>query len=473
MAKPASKNPRMRIERDSMGELRVPASALWGAQTQRALDNFHLSGRPMPSAFVQALALVKASAAVVNGHLGLLDRARADAIMEAATAIAGGAHADQFPVDRYQTGSGTSSNMNANEVIAHVAAAASQQAIHPNDHVNLGQSSNDVIPTALRVMAVQGARQDLLPALRHLRKTIDKRAKALGRIVKTGRTHLMDAMPLTVAQEFGAWSAQLDSAQARIEDSLKRVRRLPIGGTAIGTGINAHPKFGKGVAKALSVATGAKFEQATNTFEGLAAQDDLVELSGQLNALAVALMKIGNDLRWMNSGPLAGLGEIELPALQPGSSIMPGKVNPVIPEALCMACAQVMGLHQAISIAGQSGNFQLNVMLPLIACDIDESLQLLSVAMIALADKAIAGLQVRQDTVAAALDRNPILVTALNPVIGYENAAKIAKRAYAERRPVLDVALEDSGLDEKTLRRLLDPAGLAKGGIKAGAAAGG
>ena len=473
MAKPASKNPRMRIERDSMGELRVPASALWGAQTQRALDNFHLSGRPMPSAFVQALALVKASAAVVNGHLGLLDRARADAIMEAATAIAGGAHADQFPVDRYQTGSGTSSNMNANEVIAHVAAAASQQAIHPNDHVNLGQSSNDVIPTALRVMAVQGARQDLLPALRHLRKTIDKRAKALGRIVKTGRTHLMDAMPLTVAQEFGAWSAQLDSAQARIEDSLKRVRRLPIGGTAIGTGINAHPKFGKGVAKALSVATGAKFEQATNTFEGLAAQDDLVELSGQLNALAVALMKIGNDLRWMNSGPLAGLGEIELPALQPGSSIMPGKVNPVIPEALCMACAQVMGLHQAISIAGQSGNFQLNVMLPLIACDIDESLQLLSAAMIALADKAIAGLQVRQDTVAAALDRNPILVTALNPVIGYENAAKIAKRAYAERRPVLDVALEDSGLDEKTLRRLLDPAGLAKGGIKAGAAAGG
>ena len=473
MAKPASENPRMRIERDSMGELRVPASALWGAQTQRALDNFHLSGRPMPSTFVQALALVKASAAVVNGHLGLLDRARADAIMEAATAIAGGAHADQFPVDRYQTGSGTSSNMNANEVIAHVAAAASQQAIHPNDHVNLGQSSNDVIPTALRVMAVQGARQDLLPALRHLRKTIDKRAKALGRIVKTGRTHLMDAMPLTVAQEFGAWSAQLDSAQARIEDSLKRVRRLPIGGTAIGTGINAHPKFGKGVAKALSVATGAKFEQATNTFEGLAAQDDLVELSGQLNALAVALMKIGNDLRWMNSGPLAGLGEIELPALQPGSSIMPGKVNPVIPEALCMACAQVMGLHQAISIAGQSGNFQLNVMLPLIACDLDESMQLLANAMRALADKAIAGMKIRGDRVAAALDRNPILVTALNPIIGYEQAAKIAKRAYAEQRPVLDVALEDSGLPEKELRRLLDPADLTKGGIKAGAGSGG
>ena len=469
MAKPVGKRSGFRIEHDSMGELKVPAAALWGAQTQRALDNFHISGRPMPAAFVHALALTKAAAAVVNGHLGLLDRPRADAIMEAASAIAGGAHAAQFPIDRYQTGSGTSSNMNANEVIAHVAAQASGLSIHPNDHVNLGQSSNDVVPTALRVMAVLGAKHELLPALAHLRKAIDQRAKAIGKTVKTGRTHLMDAMPLSFAQEFGAWSAQLASAQAWIDDSLKRVRRLPIGGTAIGTGINAHPKFGKGVAKALSVATGAKFEQAGNTFEGLAAQDDLVELSGQLNALAVALMKIGNDLRWMNSGPLAGLGEIELPALQPGSSIMPGKVNPVIPEALCMVCAQVMGLHQAISIAGQSGNFQLNVMLPLIACDIDEANGLLANAMSALADKAIAGMTIRADRVAAALDRNPILVTALNPIIGYEQAAKIAKRAYAEQRPVLEVALEDSGLPERELRRLLDPAGLTKGGIKAGA----
>lgn len=461
-----------RIEHDSMGELQVPADALWGAQTQRALDNFHISGRPMPAAFVHALALVKAAAAVVNGHLGLLDRGRADAIMEAATAIAGGAHAGQFPIDRYQTGSGTSSNMNANEVIAHVAAHASKLAIHPNDHVNLGQSSNDVIPTALRVMAVAGAQRDLLPALAHLRKAIGKRAKTLGKTVKTGRTHLMDAMPLSFAQEFGAWASQLASAQARIEDSFKRVRRLPIGGTAIGTGINAHPKFGKGVAKALATATGAKFESASDKFEGLAAQDDLVELSGQLNALAVALMKIGNDLRWMNSGPLAGLGEIELPALQPGSSIMPGKVNPVIPEALCMVCAQVMGLHQAVSIAGQSGNFQLNVMLPLIACDLDEAMQLLSNAMRALADKAIAGLRIRADRVAAALDRNPILVTALNPIIGYEKAAKIAKRAYAENRPVFEIALEDSGLPEKQLRRLLDPADLTKGGIKGGAGGG-
>ena len=462
-----------RLEHDSMGTLQVPASALWGAQTQRARDNFRISGRPMPDAFVRALALVKASAAVVNGHLGLLDRARADAIMEAATAVAGGAHADQFPVDRYQTGSGTSSNMNANEVIAHLAARDAGLPIHPNDHVNLGQSSNDVVPTAIRVMAVVEARRALLPALAHLRKAIDKRAKGLGKSVKTGRTHLMDAMPLSFAQELGAWSAQLSSAQARIEDSLKRVRRLPIGGTAIGTGINAHPKFGKGVAKALSAATGAKFEQAGNLFEGLAAQDDLVELSGQFNALAVALMKIGNDLRWMNSGPLAGLGEVELPALQPGSSIMPGKVNPVIPEALCMACAQVMGLHQAISIAGQSGNFQLNVMLPLIACDLDEASGLLANAMRALADQAIAGVRVRADRVAQALDRNPILVTALNPVIGYEAAAKIAKRAYAEQRPVLDVALEDSGLPEKQLRRLLDPAALTRGGIRDGAGGGG
>ena len=466
-SRPRGRQPR--IEHDSMGELQVPASALWGAQTQRALDNFRISGRPMPPAFIKALALVKAAAATVNGKLGLLDAPRADAIATAAGLIAGGEHAEQFPIDRYQTGSGTSSNMNANEVIAHLSARSSGLSIHPNDHVNLGQSSNDVIPTALRVMAVQGMRQDLLPAIAHLRKTIDRRAKAIGKTVKTGRTHLMDAMPLTFAQEFGAWSAQLASAQARIEDSLERVRRLPIGGTAIGTGINAHPKFGAGVAKALSKAVGATFESASNKFEGLAAQDDLVELSGQLNTLAVALMKIGNDLRWMNSGPLAGLGEIELPALQPGSSIMPGKVNPVIPEALCMICAQVMGLHQAISIAGQSGNFQLNVMLPLIACDLEEATSLLGNGMRALADKAVAGITVRKDQVAAVLDRNPVLVTALNPVIGYEAAAKIAKRAYAEQRPVLEVAMEDSGLREQELRRLLDPAALTAGGIKGGA----
>jgi fumarate hydratase class II len=349
--------------------------------------------------------------------------------------------------------------MNANEVIATLASRARSK-VHPNDDVNLGQSSNDVIPTAIRVSAQLAAVEQLLPALKHLRTTIERRARSLQRITKTGRTHLMDAMPLTFAQEFGAWAAQLQSAQARIEDSLKRLRRLPIGGTAIGTGINADPRFGKAMAKALSSLSGTKFESADNKFEGLATQDDAVELSGQLNALAVALMKIGNDLRWMNSGPLAGLGEIELPALQPGSSIMPGKVNPVIPEALCMVRAQVMGHHTAITVAGASGNFQLNVMLPLIASNLLDSIGLLSNAMRLLADKAIAGLKVRQDRVAAALDRNPILVTALNPLIGYEKAAAIAKRAYAERRPILEVAREMSGLPDNDLRRLLDPVAL-------------
>ncbi|RNF85311.1 class II fumarate hydratase [Montanilutibacter psychrotolerans] len=465
-----------RLEHDSMGTLRVPIEALWGAQTQRAVVNFPISGQPMPREFIRALGLIKAAAAQVNGGLGLLGKGQATAIGKAALAVADGQYDAHFPIDVFQTGSGTSSNMNANEVIATLATQAGKgrgAAVHPNDHVNLGQSSNDVIPTAIRVSAQLATVEHLLPAMTHLRRTIDRRAKSLGKITKTGRTHLMDAMPLTFGQEFGAWSAQLQSAQGRIEDALKRLRRLPIGGTAIGTGINADPRFGKAMAKTLSSLSGTKFEAAANTFEGIAAQDDAVELSGQLSALAVALMKIGNDLRWMNSGPLAGLGEIELPALQPGSSIMPGKVNPVIPEALCMVCAQVIGHHAAITVAGQSGNFQLNVMLPLIAFDLLDSIRLLGNAMQLLADEAIAGLRVRGERVREALERNPILVTALNPIIGYELAAAIAKQAYKEGRPVLDVALERSGLDEKTLRRLLDPAALTRGGIAAGGGGGG
>ncbi|HEY9399992.1 MAG TPA: class II fumarate hydratase [Luteimonas sp.] len=461
---PSTRGSKYRIEHDSMGELQVPADALWGAQTQRAVENFPVSGRPLPRGFIRALGLVKTAAADVNTGFGLLNDAQGAAIRTAALAVADGAHDGHFPIDVFQTGSGTSSNMNANEVIATLASRGGGK-VHPNDHVNLGQSSNDVIPTAIRVSAQLAVVEQLLPALKHLRKTIERRGKSLERVTKTGRTHLMDAMPLTFGQEFGAWAAQLRSAQDRIDDALKRLRRLPIGGTAIGTGINADPRFGKAMAKALTTLCGTKFESADNKFEGLASQDDAVELSGQLNALAVALMKIGNDLRWMNSGPLAGLGEIKLPALQPGSSIMPGKVNPVIPEALCMACAQVMGHHTAITIAGASGNFQLNVMLPLIAADLLDSIGLLSNAMRLLADKAIAGLEVRRDRVAEALDRNPILVTALNPVIGYEKAAAIAKRAYAENRPVLDIALEMSGLPEKQLRHLLDPQVLTRGGI--------
>ncbi len=463
-----------RTEHDSMGELQVPAAALWGAQTQRAVENFPISGRPMPRGFIRALGLVKAAAAEVNAGLGLLPKGVAKAVRDAALRVAEGEFDEHFPIDLYQTGSGTSSNMNANEVIATLASMAGKAKVHPNDHVNLGQSSNDVIPTAIRVSAQLAVVENLLPALKHLRRTIDRRGRSLAKVVKTGRTHLMDAMPLTFQQEFSAWSAQLQSAEDRIQDSLKRLRRLPLGGTAIGTGINADPRFGTKVARSLSLLTGTRFESAANKFEGLAAQDDAVELSGQLNALAVALIKIANDLRWMNSGPLAGLGEIELPALQPGSSIMPGKVNPVIPEATVMVCAQVIGHHAAITVAGQTGNFQLNVALPLIAANLLDSINLLGNVSRLLADSSIAGLKVREAHIREALGRNPILVTALNPVIGYEKGAAIAKQAYKQNRPVLEVAREGTGLPEKTLKQLLDPAVLAKGvsGGKPGGGAG-
>ena len=462
-----------RIEHDSMGELAVPADALYAAQTQRAVLNFPISGIPLPPAFIHALGQVKAACARANQSLGHLDKARAKAIVAAATQVAKGQFDDQFPIDVFQTGSGTSSNMNANEVIAHLANRADKAKVHPNDHVNMGQSSNDVIPTTIQVSAWVQVNAKLLPALAHLRGVIEKRAKELSRVVKTGRTHLMDAMPITFGQELSTWAAQLRSAEARLVDTGKRVRRLPQGGTAVGTGINADPRFGKRFAEELSTLTGLRFESASNLFEGIASQDAAVELSGQLNALAVALMKIANDLRWMNSGPLAGLGEIELPALQPGSSIMPGKVNPVIPEATAMVCAQVMGNHTTITIAGQSGNFQLNVMLPLVAYNLLQSIELLSNASVQLADAAIAGFSVRTDHVAEAVSRNPILVTALNPVIGYEKGAATAKQAYREGRPILDVARETTGLSEKRLKKLLDPAALAKGGIHGAPGGGG
>ena len=454
-----------RLERDSMGELKVPADALYGAQTQRAVENFPVSGLRLPRPFLRALGLIKAAAAEANADLGYLRKNQARAIRAAALAVAAGEHDDQFPVDVFQTGSGTSSNMNANEVIAHLASAALTRPVHPNDHVNMGQSSNDVIPSAIQVSAALCLHEDLLPALLQLRRTIDRRARELALVAKTGRTHLMDAMPLTFGQELSGWSAQLATARERLQDSSKRLLRLPIGGTAIGTGINADARLGPRLCAALRRHTGLRFRQADNLFEGIAAQDAAVELSGQLRTLAVALMKIANDLRWMNSGPLAGLGEIELPALQPGSSIMPGKVNPVIPEAVAMVCAQVMGNDTAIAIAGQSGNFQLNVMLPLVAHNLLQSLQLLANAMRLLAERAIAGFRVRRERVADALARNPILVTALNPVIGYEKGAAAAKRAYREARPIVEVAREDSGLSEGELRRLLDPLRLTRGGV--------
>ena len=453
-----------RVEQDSMGKVDVPSAALYGAQTQRAVDNFRLSGMPMPARFIHALGMIKAAAARANADLGLLDGAMADAIIEAADAVAAGRHDAHFPVDVFQTGSGTSSNMNANEVIARLAGLASGLAIHPNDHVNLGQSSNDVVPTAIHLSACRALHEHLLPALSGLQSAIDRRAAELSDVVKTGRTHLMDAMPLRFDQELGAWASQIGDAIARCNGSQVRLQRLAIGGTAVGTGINAHPEFGKRVTLLLSAETGLPLECSDDHFRDLSCQDAAVEMSGQLNTLAVALLKIANDLRWMNSGPLAGLGEIRLPALQPGSSIMPAKVNPVVPEAVAMVCAQVMGNHQAITIAGQSGNFQLNVMLPLIAFDLLQSIELLGNAAVMLADKAISGFEIDHRRLAQSVQRNPILVTALNAVIGYEKGAEIAKRAYAEGRSVLDVARELTDLDEPTLRRLLDPRALTDAG---------
>jgi len=457
--------PATRIERDSMGELAVPAAALWGAQTQRAVENFPISGWRMPRGFLRALGLIKAAAAEANAGLGLLDAQRGEAIRKAALKMAAGEFDIEFPVDVFQTGSGTSSNMNANEVIAHIAQSLCGMAVHPNDHVNLGQSSNDVVPTAIQVGAVLALRERLLPALEHLRETIARRAHEHIDTVKTGRTHLMDAMPLTLGQELLAWASQVGHAAERLRDAERRLHALPLGGTAIGTGINAHPQFAERACAELARLSNVPFKPAANLFAGIAAQDGAVELSGQLNGLAIVLMKISNDLRWMNSGPLAGLGEIELPTLQPGSSIMPGKVNPVIPEAVAMVAAQMMGMHATISIAGQSGNFQLNVMLPVIAHNLFWAIELGANAVRLLADRAIAGFTVREDRLQEALARNPILVTALNPLIGYEKAAAIAKKAYASGRPILDVAVEETGLEREVLAKRLDPLVLTKGGI--------
>ncbi|MEJ2631289.1 MAG: class II fumarate hydratase [Acidihalobacter sp.] len=451
-----------RIEHDSMGELRVPALALWGAQTQRAVDNFPVSGQRMPRGFIRALGLVKAACAEANRQLGTLDETRAEAICTAALAVAAGEYDEHFPIDVFQTGSGTSSNMNANEVIAHLASADCGQEVHPNDHVNYGQSSNDVIPTALHVGAALLVHENLLPALEHLERSILARAEELKGYTKTGRTHLMDAMPLRLDQELSGWVAQVRNARLRIAYAAEGLQALALGGTAVGTGINAAPGGAKVAIAWLAARTGVAFHANDNRFEGLSSQDAAVAASGALKSLATALMKIANDLRWMNSGPLAGLGEIRLPALQPGSSIMPGKVNPVIPEAVCQVAAQVIGNDAAITIGGQAGNFQLNVMLPMIADNLLRSIRLSANVSRLLADKAIAGFTVNAERLSEALNRNPILVTALNAVIGYERGAAIAKRAYAEGRPVAEVAREMTDLDADELSRMLDPEALTR-----------
>ncbi len=455
-----------RTESDSMGELQVPEDASYGAQTQRAIQNFPVSGLCMPRAFLNALGLVKQACARANRDLGALDSNICDAITTVCDDVINGVLDDQFPVDVFQTGSGTSTNMNANEVIAHLATASSGISVHPNDHVNMSQSSNDVIPSCIHVSAATTCIYDLIPTLEHLKAIIDKKAGSVEDVVITGRTHLMDAMPLTLAQEMSGWSAQISSGITRIKNALPAMQQLAIGGTAVGTGINAAEDFGAKVCQQLSKETDVDFTPAENRFEVMSSQDAAVALSGQLKTLAVSLMKIANDLRWMNSGPLAGIGEIALPALQPGSSIMPGKVNPVIPESVAMVCARVIGNDAAITIAGQSGNFQLNVMLPLVAYDLLQSIEILGSAARLLADNAIEGFTVNQDNIDEALARNPILVTALNSVIGYELGAKIAKRAYAEGRTVIDVASEMTDLSVEELERLLSPVGLTRGGVQ-------
>ena len=449
-----------RTEKDSMGEVRVPATALYGAQTQRAVDNFHISGIPLPGDFISSLGLVKAAAARANADLGLLEPGIADAIAAAASSIANGEHHDQFPVDIFQTGSGTSTNMNANEVIATLAAQKLEIPVHPNDHVNCSQSSNDVIPTTIHVSAELALENLLLPAIAQLASTIAVREARSGELIKTGRTHLMDAMPISLAQEFSGWRAQLTLAAQRIDSARPQLRQLAQGGTAVGTGANADPQFGSRFCFHLSQYSGRPFQPAENYFAAIASQDIVVALSGQLKALAVALLKIANDLRWMNSGPLTGLAELSLKPLQPGSSIMPGKVNPVIPEAVAMAAAQVIGNDTVITVAGQSGNFQLNVMLPVIAHNLLQSITLLSNSCRALAGNCIADFVLNTENIQASLANNPILVTALNEEIGYDKAADIAKRAYREKRPILDVAVEMTGLPKDRLAVLLDPRNL-------------
>lgn len=452
-----------RIEKDSLGEVRIAATALWDAQTQRALENFRIGRAAMPPELIRAIGLIKWAAAETNGELGELPALFAAAIAEAAHEVASGLHADQFPLGVMQTGSGTSTNMNVNEVVARLAGKRLGKSVHPNDHVNRCQSSNDVIPTAIHLAAALAVRDSLLPALSALAEAISAKIREVGGHVKTGRTHLMDALPITVGQEMHAWQTQVEDAAARIAAVRPRLHRLALGATAVGTGVNAHPEFASRAIERLTKFTGLDLAAAPDRFACLASQDTAVELSGQLRGAAVALLKISNDLRWMNSGPLAGLAEISVPALQAGSSIMPAKVNPVIPEAVAMAATQVMAQDTAVAMAGASGNFQLNVMLPLIAHALLESIELVAGSARALAARVIPGLTVHTARISEALARNPMLLTALAPRIGYDRAAVIARRAASEARPILEIAIDETGLPREELARLLDPARLARG----------
>ena len=463
---------KFRIEKDSLGEVKVPSQALWGAQTQRAVDNFAISGIkmdfPFTKSFVSSLGLIKDAAAKTNLRLKLISSKKSKAISKAAKEIWQEKHHHQFPIDVFQTGSGTSSNMNANEVIGNLASKFLKEKVNPNDDVNMSQSSNDVIPTAIKISAHLDMTKKLLPSLNELIKEINIKSEKIKGTIKTGRTHLMDAMPIDFSDELSAWSSQLESSKENLIFLSKKLLELPQGGTAVGSGINAHKQFSKYFAQEITKLIGNqyKFISSNNFYHELSAQDYAVQLSGELKNLAIILMKISNDLRWMNSGPLSGLSEIELKALQPGSSIMPGKINPVIPEAVAMASADVIGNDVSISVAAQSGSFQLNVMLPVIAYNLLKSINLLSGAMNALSKKAIRNFKVNHKNLEDSLLKNPILVTALNPIIGYEQAAMIAKKAYKERRPIIEVAVEETNISKSRLEKLLDPKKLAKGGIQ-------
>tara|TARA_B100001063_G_scaffold103619_1_gene96668 strand:+ start:713 stop:2104 length:1392 start_codon:yes stop_codon:yes gene_type:complete len=460
-----------RIEKDSLGDVKVPAKALWGAQTQRAVNNFPISGIkmdfPFTKSFVSSLGFIKDAAAKANLKLKLISSKKSKAISKASKEVWQEKHHHEFPIDVFQTGSGTSSNMNANEVIASIASKYAKVNISPNDDVNMSQSSNDVIPTAIKISAHMDLTKKLFPAMDGLIKAVDEKAESLNGIIKTGRTHLMDAMPIDFSEELKAWSSQLKSSKEMLNIIEKKLLELPQGGTAVGSGINAHKQFSKYFAQEMTNLLGKKSKctPAKNLYHELSAQDCSVQLSGELKNLAVILMKVSNDLRWMNSGPLAGISDIELKALQPGSSIMPGKVNPVIPEAVAMASADVIGNDVTITVAAQSGSFQLNVMLPVIAYNLLKSINLLSGSMNVLSKKAIKTFKVNYKNLELSLSKNPILVTALNPIIGYEKAAAIAKKAYKENRPIIEVAAEETDLTESKLKKLLDPSKLAKGGI--------
>ena len=461
-----------RVEKDSLGEVRVPAGAYWGAQTQRAIENFPISGIRFPRVFIRALGLIKYAAAKVNRDLGLLDDERAQVIMRAAEEVAAGKWDDHFPLDIFQTGSGTSTNMNANEVIANRAnellgqPLGTRSPVHPNDHVNMSQSSNDVIPTAIHVAAYLEVDQVLLPALEHLRDVLRARAEDWDHLVKTGRTHLMDAMPIRLGQEFSGWARQIELGIERVRAALPRLAELAIGGTAVGTGINTHPEFGRRMAAELSRLTGLPLREAVNHFEAQSAQDAAVELSGALKTVAASLMKMANDLRWMNSGPIAGLSEVRLKALQPGSSIMPGKVNPVISEAVRMVAAQVFGNDVAITWGGALGDFQLNVMLPVMAHNLLQSITILGNAARVFADKALTDFTVNEDRIRELVGRNPILGTALNPIIGYDKAAEVVKKALKEGRTVKEVVVEMGLLSPEEADQVLDPRHLTEPGLR-------